>query len=112
MSSHACREKPSPFRRRSDHTATAIIVVVGEGRGCKGQCGCTKMPMETAEILHQFERYTGQFARAAVEAAVARRQEMTLELLRIVKGTGDGAADVDGAGDYRADCCALLILAR
>src|SRR5438876_9071975 len=95
MSSHACREKPSPFRRRSDHTATAIIVVVGEGRECKGECGCTKMPMETAEILHQFERYTGQFARAAVEAAVARREEITPELLRILKGTVDRAAQLD-----------------
>src|SRR6266576_2443192 len=112
MSSHACREKPSPFRRRSDHTATAIIVVVGEGRECKGECGCTKMPMETAEILHQFERYTGQFARAAVEAAVARREEITLELLRILKGTVDRAAQLDAEGDYMAHLYAMFLLAQ
>src|SRR5438067_13272704 len=112
MSSHACREKPSPFRRRSDHTATAIIVVVGEGRECKGECGCTKMPMETAEILHQFERYTGQFARAAVEAAVARREEITPELLRILKGTVDRAAQLDAEGDYMAHLYAMFLLAQ
>src|SRR5438105_14814048 len=100
MSSHACREKPSPFRRRSDHTATAIIVVVGEGRECEGECGCTKMPMETAEILHQFERYTGQFERAAVGAAVARRDAMTPELLRILKGTVDRAEQLDDKAAY------------
>ena len=43
--------------------------------------------METAEILHQFERYTGKFARAAVEAAVQRREEVTPELLRILEDT-------------------------
>src|SRR6266571_9480024 len=112
MSSHACREKPSPFRRRSDHTATAIIVVVGEGRECKGECGCTKMPMETAEILHQFERYTGQFARAAVEAAVARREEITPELLRILKGTVDRAAQLAAEGDYMAHLYAMFLLAQ
>ncbi len=43
--------------------------------------------METAEILHQLERATGKFARAAVEAAVARREEVTPELLRILEDT-------------------------
>jgi hypothetical protein len=33
--------------------------------------------MGTEEILHQIERGTGRFARAAVEAAVARREEIT-----------------------------------
>jgi len=37
----------------------------------------TIMPMETAELLHQFERATGKFAQAAVEAAVARPEEIT-----------------------------------
>src|SRR5947208_15259331 len=110
MSYHACREKPSPFRRRSDHTATAIIVVVGECRECKGECGCTKMPMETAEILHQFERYTGQFARAAVEAAVARREETTPELLRILKGTVDRPAQLEAEADYLANLYAMVLL--
>src|SRR5437016_1003185 len=112
MSAHPCRQKRSPFRRRSDHTATAIIGVVREGRECKGECGCTKMPMETAEILHQFERYTGQFARAAVEAAVARREEITLELLRILKGTVDRAAQLDAEGDYMAHLYAMFLLAQ
>ena len=70
------------------------------------------MPMETAEILHQFERYTGQFARAAVEAAVARREEITLELLRILKGTVDRAAQLDAEGDYMAHLYAMFLLAQ
>ena len=45
--------------------------------------------METAEILHQFERATGRFARAAVEAAVARREEVIPELLRTLQDTVD-----------------------
>jgi Protein of unknown function (DUF1186) len=39
--------------------------------------------METAEIVQQFERATGRFARAAVQAAVARRDEVTPALLFI-----------------------------
>lgn len=72
--------------------------------------GCTKIPMETAEILHQFERYAGKFARAAVEAAVARRQEITPELLRILKGTVD-RAQLDAEGDYMAHLYAMFLLA-
>jgi len=45
--------------------------------------------METAEILHQFERATGKFAQAADEAAVAGREEITPERLRILKETVD-----------------------
>jgi hypothetical protein len=52
----------------------------------------TKMPMETAELLHQFERATGKFAQAAVEAAVAP-EETTPRLLRILQETrGPGSA--------------------
>ena len=40
--------------------------------------------MGTAEILHDIERATGKFARAAIEAAVARQEEITPGLLRIV----------------------------
>ena len=58
--------------------------------------------METAEILHQFERNTGKFARAAVEAAVAHREEVTPELLRILEDTVERAAQLDAEGDYMA----------
>lgn len=68
--------------------------------------------METADILHQFERYAGKFARAAVEAAVARREEITPELLRILKGTVDRAAQLDAEGDYMAHLYAMFLLAQ
>jgi hypothetical protein len=47
----------------------------------------TKMPMETAETLHDLKKATGKFAQAAVEAAMARREEITSELLRILEET-------------------------
>jgi hypothetical protein len=68
--------------------------------------------METAEILHQLERATGKFARAAVEAAVARREEVTPELLRILEDTVDRAAHLDAEGDYMAHLYAMFLLAQ
>jgi hypothetical protein len=68
--------------------------------------------METAEILHQFERATGEFARAAVEAAVAHREEITPELLRILEDTVDRAAQLDAEGDYMAHLYAMFLLAQ
>jgi hypothetical protein len=68
--------------------------------------------METAEILHQLERATGKFARAAVEAAVARREEVTPELLRILEDTVDRAAQLDAEGDYIAHLYAMFLLAQ
>lgn len=68
--------------------------------------------METPKILHQFERYAGKFARAAVEAAVARREEITPELLRILEGAEDRAAKLDAEGDYMAHLYAMFLLAQ
>ena len=68
--------------------------------------------METAEILHQFERATGGFARAAVEAAVARRGEITPELLRVLEETVERAPQVDAEGDYMAHLYAMFLLAQ
>src|SRR5712692_2289318 len=68
--------------------------------------------MEIPEILRQFERATGRFARAAVEAAVARREEVTPELLRILQETVDRAAEIDAEGDYMAHLYAMFLLAQ
>jgi hypothetical protein len=68
--------------------------------------------METAEILHQFERTTGKFAQAAVEAAVARQEEITPELLRILEETVDRAVQLDTEGDYMAHLYAMFLLAQ
>lgn len=46
-------------------------------------------PIELADILHEFERATGKFARSAVEAAVTRREEVTPELLDVLEETVD-----------------------
>jgi hypothetical protein len=68
--------------------------------------------MEIAEILHQFERFTGKFPRAAVDAAVARREEITPELLRILEETADRAAQIDAEGGYMAHLYAMFLLAQ
>jgi hypothetical protein len=68
--------------------------------------------METAEILHQFERATGKFAKAAVEAAVARREEVTPELLRILEDTVERAKQLDAEGGYMAHLYAMFLLAQ
>src|SRR5262249_37183706 len=78
----------------------------------EGRIVLHEMAIETAEILHQFERATGKFAQAAVEAAVARREEVTPELLRILEETVDRAAQLDAKGDYMAHLYAMFLLAQ
>src|SRR5262245_23623071 len=68
--------------------------------------------MQIPEILHQFERATGTFARAAVEAAVAHREEITPDLLRILEDAIDRAAQLDADGDYMAHLYAMFLLAQ
>ncbi len=68
--------------------------------------------MEITEILHQFERATGKFPRAAVEAAAARAEEVTPELLRILEETVNQAAERDAEGDYMAHLYAMFLLAQ
>jgi hypothetical protein len=68
--------------------------------------------MEIAEILHQLERATGKFPRAAVEAAVACREEIIPELLRILQDVVDRAAQLDAEGDYMAHLYAMFLLAQ
>lgn len=68
--------------------------------------------MDTAEILRLLERNTGRFARTAVEAAVARREEITPELLRILENTVDHAAQLDAEGDYMGHLYAMFLLAQ
>jgi hypothetical protein len=64
--------------------------------------------MERAEILKQFERTNRRFAREAVEAAAARREEVTPELLRIPEDAVDRAAELDAQGDYMAHLYAMF----
>lgn len=68
--------------------------------------------METSEILHEFERATGTFARAAVKAAVVQRENIAPELLRILEDTVERASQLDAEGDYMAHLYALFLLAQ
>ena len=68
--------------------------------------------MEPAEIFQQFEKPTGGFAREAVAAAVAQREEVTPGLLRILEETVDRAKELGRRGDYVAHFYALFLLAQ
>lgn len=68
--------------------------------------------MQITEILLEFEKATGRFARAAVEAAAERREEITPGLLRILESTVDRAPQLDAEGDYMAHLYAMFLLAQ
>jgi len=68
--------------------------------------------MGAEEILRQIERSTGRFARAAVEAAVARQEEVTPELLRILESTVKRPREIAAEGDYIAHIYAMFLLAQ
>ena len=72
--------------------------------------------MEIAEILEEFEAFTGKFPREAVEAALAtegaQREELTLELLRVLAETFDEVAECAYDGDYMAHFYAMYLLAQ
>src|SRR2546430_11125473 len=85
---------------------------IHDRRRMQGEFCSHETPMETTEILHEFQRVTGKFARAAVEAAVARREEVTPELLRVLEETVDRAGQLDAEGDYMAHLYAMFLLAQ
>ncbi len=71
--------------------------------------------MEIPQILEQLERSAGWFPRTAVEAAVAKREELTPALLAILEKTIANAEEIAGGeeyGDYMAHLYALLLLAQ
>src|ERR1017187_4568239 len=70
--------------------------------------------MEVSEILSRFERFTGKFEREAVDAAVAQREEVTPELLRVLEAIvdPDRAFQLDAEEDYMAHLYAMYLLAQ
>jgi hypothetical protein len=68
--------------------------------------------MDTVEILRQFETGKGEFPREAVEAAVAQREAITPELLRILEDTVDRAPQLAADRDYMAHIFAMFLLAQ
>src|ERR1019366_3057847 len=68
--------------------------------------------MDKTDILRQLERVSETFPRAAVEAAVAQREEITPDLLRILEDAADRAPELDAEGDYMAHLYAMFLLAQ
>ena len=68
--------------------------------------------MEIAEILRRLEWFHGKFEREAVEAAVARREEITPGLLRIMEDIVERAVELDAQGGYMAHLYAMFLLAQ
>jgi len=68
--------------------------------------------MKIAEILRQLEEFTGEFPRAAVEEAVARREEITPEFLRILEDTVNRATQGGVESDSMAHLYAMFLLAQ
>ena len=68
--------------------------------------------METKEILHHLEWLPTRYQKAAVDAAVARREEITPELLRILREAADRAEELDAEGGYMGHLYAMFLLAQ
>jgi hypothetical protein len=70
--------------------------------------------MEIDEILERIAMFEGKFEREAVDAAVARRDEIIPELLLVLEEIADPvqAADLDAGGDYMAHLYAMFLLAQ
>ena len=70
--------------------------------------------MEVAEILDRVQRLEGKFEREAVEAAIARKEEVTPELLRVLEEIADQerARQLGAESDYMAHLYAMFLLAQ
>jgi len=70
--------------------------------------------MEIDEIIEQFECFNGKFELEAVEAAIARKDEVIPELLLVLEEIADPelAAGLDADGEYMAHLYAMYLLAQ
>ena len=70
--------------------------------------------MEVTDIIGQLERFKGKFEREAVEAAVARKEEITPELLRVLEEIADpeGARRRAVEDGYMTHLYAMYLLAQ
>ena len=70
--------------------------------------------MEIDEIIESLEWFDGKFEREAVEAAIARREEITPELLLILEEIADPeqAQELDSEDGYMAHLYAMYLLAQ
>ncbi len=68
--------------------------------------------MDLQDILKQLEVNDGTFPREAVAQAIAQREAMTPELLRILEYTHDNIEDIAERPDYFAHIYAMYLLAQ
>jgi hypothetical protein len=70
--------------------------------------------VEIDEILEEFAWFDRKFKREAVEAAIARRDEIVPELLRVLEEIADPelAAGLNADGEYMAHLYAMFLLAQ
>jgi hypothetical protein len=68
--------------------------------------------MTIPEILKELELYTGQFPMAAMRAAVAQREAITPELLRVVEAVAAAPAEHAQREDYMLHHFAVHLLAQ
>jgi hypothetical protein len=70
--------------------------------------------VEIEEIIEQLEWFSGDFEKEAVEAAIARRDEIIPELLLVLEEIADPktAAELEAEGDYMAHLYAMFLLAQ
>jgi len=68
--------------------------------------------MEITDILRQLERCDGAFPREAVQQAVARKDEITPELLRVLEDSTARAEELAADESYLAPIYAMFLLAQ
>ncbi|MBI4858984.1 MAG: DUF1186 domain-containing protein [Candidatus Riflebacteria bacterium] len=68
--------------------------------------------MEISEILHELERNRGYFPEKAIREAIARKEEITHHLLRILEETVANAETLAQEEDYFAHIHAMFLLAQ
>ena len=68
--------------------------------------------MEIPEILAALEHYTGEFPREALEAAIARQEEITPYLLGIVREAAEHIERIEADASYTAHLYAFYLLAQ
>src|ERR1035441_7939474 len=68
--------------------------------------------MTIPEILNELEPYTGRFPMDALRAAVAQREAITPELLRLVEVIAANPAEAAKRGDSMLPVFALYLLAQ
>ncbi|HEX4999835.1 MAG TPA: DUF1186 domain-containing protein [Terriglobia bacterium] len=68
--------------------------------------------MDVPEILQRIERVTGRFEQEAVEAALAKREEVTPQLLGILQHTFENAKRLADDGHSMAHLYAMFLLSQ